>query len=148
MQGLTSAQIVALAINALQASADITGTVPAGSIVHSRTAPINEAQLPMINVYCHAERGNSTGYCQAPIVRFTTDVAIEYYAIASTDAALEAALSFGDTILSVLFASTTILRSFEALETITTGRATETANRRVGCIRQVIGWKHTREWTA
>lgn len=148
ISGRTSAQIVADVLAVLQASAEITAVVPLAQIVHSRTAPQPDDKIPALILYCHAERENSTGYCQQPMASVVTDLAVEYYATAANDAALEVALDFTDTVKDVLYADQSFLRSFESLETTTLQRQTGSDGaKRIGVGRLLIGIKHTRMWS-
>lgn len=122
MDGRTSAQIVADVVAALQASASITGTVPSAKIVHSRVPPIGDGVLPYIIVFAHRETEDWIGYHQYPIMRVLTEVAVQLYVTAATDAALETALDLLDTVKQVLYTATVFQTDAEKVDTCDTLR--------------------------
>lgn len=148
MDGRTSAQVVADVLAALQGAAAITGTVPSSRIVHSRIAPLPESALPSILVFSHRESENWSGLtAAAPILSVATEVAVQLYVTAATDAGLEAAMDLADAIKATILTDSALETNYERTETVDTQRFLNgDSTRRLGMVQLLWRVRHTRMW--
>ncbi len=111
MDGLTSAQIRAATVTALQADATVTAIVASGNIVPSRSIPLTSADGPSIIVWAGRERlvpaaDQSDGM---QVMAVESDVIVDFTA-PEVGADIEALLDSIDVITAALLSSSTWMR--------------------------------------
>jgi hypothetical protein len=74
-------------------------------------------------------------------------VAIEYYATASSDAAMESGLDFSETILTTLLSDPTFTRLFDRIDSVQVSRdSSASGSKRMGVARLALSVTHRRAW--
>ena len=148
MTGYTDAQIRDSIVALLAASGSITPTVPSTRIYNGRLVPLtDDLDVPAIRVYLHQSGFDWAGDALTPIFIGTVDVVVEYYCTASTDAALEIALDFDQTIQTVVFETNTWVRKWLQIERTAMQRSAGiNGDRRLGMSKQIWTLKIPRSY--
>lgn len=153
MQGLTYSQLRLAVLSRLAADSAITTVVPANHQYDGRTLPLPDSFVgSALIVYVDGDSmtfagAGYSGASDLPIMMGTTTVAIEYYATASSDAGLESALDFSETILTTLLSDPSFTRLFDRIDSVQVSRdSTASGSKRMGVTRLSLGVTHRRAW--
>lgn len=153
MQGLTYSQLRLAVLSRLAAAAAVTAVVPANRQYDGRTLPLPDTFTgSALIVYIDGDNmtfagAGYSGASDLPIMTGSTTVAIEYYATASSDAAMESGLDFSETILTTLLSDPTFTRLFDRIDSVQVSRdSSASGSKRMGVARLALSVTHRRAW--